>query len=71
MDHGQRFEELLRELERVGVDPHNFPAGLDVSRDAALRVLAQLSDGSGPAAFLAGLRAAITGEEPAVTPASS
>lgn len=68
MTHEKRFEELLTELERIGVDPDNFPAGLEISRDAALRVLARLPDNAGPAAFLAGLRAAISGENVAVPP---
>lgn len=62
MTHEQRFAELLTELARIGVDPDNFPAGLEISGEAALRVLAQLPDGAGPAAFLAGLRAEMSGE---------
>ena len=42
MTDEQRFEELLREMERVGVDPHGFPAGADVSREVALRALRTL-----------------------------
>lgn len=56
MTDEQRFEELLREMERVGVDPHGFPAGADVSREVALRALRTLPDGVGPAAFLAAIR---------------
>jgi hypothetical protein len=62
MTHERRFEELLAELERIGVDPQQFPAGLEISAEAAMRVLAQLPDGVGPAAFLAGLRAAMSSE---------
>lgn len=66
LTHEKRFEELWRELERVGVDPRQFPAGLDVRRDVALGVLAQLQDGAGPAAFLSGLRAALSGANAAM-----
>lgn len=70
MTHERRFEELLTELERIGVDPDNFPAGLEISRDAALRVLARLPDGAGPEAFLAGLRAAMSGDDAVAPPVS-
>ena len=66
MSHEKRFEELWTELERVGVDPRHFPAGIDVRREIALRVLSQLPDDSGPAAFLSGLRAALSGENDVV-----
>ena len=56
MTDERRFEELWVEMQRVGVDPHYFPAGLTVSREDALRVLRTLPTGAGPAAFLAGLR---------------
>jgi hypothetical protein len=49
--------ELMAEMERVGVDPNSFPAGITVSRKHALRVLAALADDAGPSAFLAALRA--------------
>jgi hypothetical protein len=50
------LSELMAEMERVGVDPNSFPAGITVSREDALRVLATLEDGAGPSAFLAALR---------------
>lgn len=56
MTDERRFEELLAEFERVGVDPHSFPAGITVRREDALRVLHSLPDGAGPAAFLAQVR---------------
>ena len=56
MTHEERFEELLEEFERIGVDPNSFPAGITVRRDDALRVLRTLPDGAGPAAFLAAIR---------------
>jgi hypothetical protein len=56
MTDERRFEELLAELERVGVDPNSFPAGVTVRRAEALRVLKELPDGAGPAAFLTGIR---------------
>ena len=52
----RRFEELLVEFERVGVDPHSFPAGIEVRREDALRALQELPDGAGPGAFLSRLR---------------
>ena len=48
--------ELMAEMKRVGVDPHSFPAGITVSREEALRVLATLDDDVGPSAFLTALR---------------
>ena len=48
--------ELMAELERVGVDPHSFPAGITVTREEALRILASLQDDVGPSAFLTALR---------------
>lgn len=60
--------ELMAEMQRVGVDPDGFPAGVTVSRLDALRALATLADGAGPAAFLSALRGArpaISGEIPA------
>ncbi len=56
MTHERRFEELLEEFERIGVDPNSFPAGITVRRDDALRVLRGLPTGAGPAAFLAAVR---------------
>ena len=56
MTDERRFDELLAEFERVGVDLNSFPAGIDVHRDAAMRILRSLPDGAGPAAFLARVR---------------
>lgn len=56
MTDEKRFQELLREFRRVGVDPDTFSAVLSVSPDDALAALALLEDGAGPAAFLAQLR---------------
>jgi len=50
------LSELMAEMERVGVDPNSFPAGITVSREDALRVLATLADDAGPSAFLAAIR---------------
>ena len=50
------LSELMAEMERVGVDPNSFPAGITVSREDALRVLATLADDVGPSAFLTALR---------------
>ena len=52
----RRFEELLVEFERVGVDLHSFPAGIEVRREDALRALQELPPGAGPGAFLSRLR---------------
>jgi len=56
MSQAERFAHLLKEFERVGVDPNTISAGLAVSQDDALRALAALPDGAGPAAFLSQLR---------------
>lgn len=56
MTDEREFEELLLEMQRVGVDPHSFPAGVEISRDDALRALRTLPDGAGPTAFLAAIR---------------
>ena len=56
MTDEQRFEELLAEFERVGVDLHSFPAGITVRREEAMRILRSLPDDAGPAAFLARIR---------------
>lgn len=56
MSQVERFAHLLRELERVGVDPNTISAGLAVSEEDVLRALAALPDGAGPAALLAQLR---------------
>ena len=57
MTDERRFEELWTELNRIGVDPYSFPAGLTLSREDAIRVAATLPDGAGPTAFLAAIRA--------------
>jgi len=62
MSQEERFEQLLREFERVGVDPNALSAGLAVSEDEVRRALASLPDGAGPAAFLSRLRVVITHE---------
>ena len=51
-----KLKQLFSELERVGVDPHTLSAGLGVRSDEAMRVLRDLPDGAGPAAFLTRLR---------------
>lgn len=56
MTDERRFDELLAEFERVGVDPNGFPAGIHLSREDAMRILTSLPDRAGPAAFLARLR---------------
>jgi hypothetical protein len=56
MTDERRFEELLTEFERVGVDLNSFPAGIGVRREDALRILRSLPDGAGPAAFLTRVR---------------
>ena len=68
MTDERSFAELLAEMERVGVDPNGFPAGITVSHEEALQALGTLADGAGPAAFLAairGTRSANSGEAPA------
>jgi hypothetical protein len=56
MTDERRFEELLSEFTRVGVDLDSFPAGIGVHRDDALRILRSLPDGAGPGAFLTRVR---------------
>lgn len=56
MTDERRFEELLAEFERVGVDLHSFPAGITVRREEAMRILSSLPDDAGPAALLARIR---------------
>jgi len=60
MSQVERFAELLREFERVGVDPNTISAGLAVRQEDVLRALAALPDDAGPAAFLSQLRAVTT-----------
>ena len=57
MSQTERLARLLKEFERVGVDPNTISAGLAIHEDDALRVLAALPDHAGPTAFLAGIRA--------------
>jgi len=57
MSQAERFAHLLREFERVGVDPNTISAGLAVREDEVLRALSALPDGAGPSAFLTRLRA--------------
>ncbi len=52
----RRFGELFAEMERVGIDPHGFPAGVAVEHDLAVKILRVLPDGVGPAAFLTAVR---------------
>lgn len=56
MTDNQRFSQLLEEFRRVGVDPDTFSAVIAVTPDEALRILGELPDGAGPAAFLHRLR---------------
>lgn len=58
MTDTQRFEDLLEEFRRVGVDPDTFSATIAVTPAEALRILRALPDGAGPAAFLQQVRAA-------------
>jgi hypothetical protein len=60
MSQVERFAHLLRELERVGVDPNTISAGLAVRQEDVLRALAALPNGAGPAAFLSQLRQVMT-----------
>ena len=70
MSQAERFANLLHEFERVGVDPNTISAGLAIRQEDALRALAALPDGAGPAAFLAQLRALATQSTPAAKGAS-
>jgi hypothetical protein len=56
MTDERRFEELLAEFERIGVDLDSFPAGITVPRDEALAILRSLPADAGPGAFLARVR---------------
>lgn len=58
MSDERQLDQLLAELQRVGVDPNTLSAGLAIRHDQALRLLRQLPDGAGPAAFLSHLRQA-------------
>ena len=56
MTQAERFARLLREFERVGVDPNTISAGLAVREEDMLHALSALPDDAGPEAFLAQLR---------------
>lgn len=56
MTQGKQLAELLKEFERVGVDPNTISAGLAVREDDVMRALRGLPDNAGPTAFLAQLR---------------
>jgi hypothetical protein len=56
MTQAERFARLLKEFERVGVDPNTISAGLAVRGEDMLRALSALPDNAGPEAFLAHLR---------------
>ena len=70
-------------MERVGIDPHAFPAGLTVSHELAVRTLRVLPAGAGPAAFLTAIREeqqllrssgpqqAVASQDPGIDPVSS
>ena len=60
MTQGKQLDALLREFERVGVDPNTISAGLAVPRDDVMRVLQSLPNDAGPAAFLSKLRSVMT-----------
>ena len=65
MSQTQRFEHLLHEFERVGVDPNTISAGLAVREEEVLRALAALPNDAGPEAFLSQLRLVIAQESKA------
>ena len=65
MSQAERLERLIREFERVGVDPNTISAGLAVREDDALRALAALPDRAGPSAFLHELRSVVSTQEKA------
>lgn len=64
MSQSERLARLLKEFERVGVDPNTISAGLAVREDEALRALAALPDRAGPAAFLSQLRVVVNPQQP-------
>ncbi len=65
MSQTERFENLLQQFHRVGVDPNTISAGLAVREEDVLRALAALPDNAGPAAFLSQLRLVMTQESKA------
>ena len=64
MTQADRLEKLIKEFERVGVDPNTISAGLAVREDEALRALAALPNNAGPSAFLAQLRHVVADKAP-------
>ena len=56
MTDERQFGELFTEMERVGIDPHRFPAGVTVKHELAVKILRVLPDGAGPEAFLTAVR---------------
>lgn len=60
MTQEKHFERLLKEFERVGVDPNTISAGLAVREEDVLRALHALPDDAGPSAFLTQLRLVMT-----------
>ena len=67
MSQVERFALLLRELERVGVDPNRLGDGVAARQQDVLEALARLPDGAGPEAFFTRLRS-IAAERPANRP---
>jgi hypothetical protein len=63
MTQADRLERLMKEFERVGVDPNTISAAVAFPEDDALRALAALPDQAGPTAFLQQLRT-IVAEKP-------
>jgi hypothetical protein len=59
MTQADRLERLIREFERVGVDPNTISAGLAVRDEDAFRALAALPNNAGPSAFLQQLRSIV------------
>ena len=60
MSQSERLQRLMKEFERVGVDPNTISAGLAVREDEALRALAALPNNAGPSAFLQQLRSVVS-----------
>lgn len=65
MAQTEKFEYLLHEFKRVGVDPNTISAGLAVREEDVLRALAALPNDAGPEAFLSQLRLVMTQESKA------
>jgi hypothetical protein len=59
MTQAERLERLIREFERVGVDPNTISAGLAIREDEMLKALAALPNNAGPSALLHQLRAIV------------